>query len=218
MEGVAALIEFMTSRADELMAATLQHARYVISAVATATVIALGVGIWVRHRALPREVSLGIAAVFLTIPSLALFAIFIPAVGLGFLPVYFALTMYALLPILRNTVVGLTEVSSAVLESARGMGLNSRQRLWKVELPLAWPVIITGIRVSTLLTTGIAAIAILVGAGGLGVYIQSGLRRLGFPNSFESLWAGTILTVLLALVLDFVFLFIRRATTSRGLR
>lgn len=218
MEGVGALIDFMTNRSDDLIAATWQHARYVIAAVATATVIALGVGIWARHRPLPREIALGISAVFLTIPSLALFAIFIPAVGLGFLPVYFALTMYALLPIMRNTVVGLTEVSPAILESARGMGLSARQRLWKVELPLAWPVIVTGIRVSTLLTTGIAAIAILVGAGGLGIYIQSGLRRLGFPNSYESLWAGTLLTVLLALVLDFVFIFVRRATTSRGLQ
>lgn len=218
MDGVGALIEFVGARTDELLEQTLTHARYVLAAVLSATIIGMGVAIWARHRPLAREVALGIAAVFLTIPSLALFAIFIPIVGLGFLPVYIALTMYALLPIMRNTVVGLLEVNPAVLESARGMGLSASQRLWKIELPLAWPVIITGVRVATLLTTGIAAIAVLVGAGGLGVSIQSGLRRLGFPNSFESLWAGTVLTVILALAFDFVFIFIRKATTSRGIR
>lgn len=218
MDGIGALIEFMSARTGDLLEATLQHAQYVMAAIITATIIGAGIGIWARHRPLAREMALGISAVFLTIPSLALFAIFIPATGLGFMPVYLALSMYSLLPIMRNTVVGLTEVSPAVLESARGMGMSSRQRLWRVELPLAWPVIITGIRVATLLSTGIAAIAILVGAGGLGVFIQSGLRRLGFPNSFESLWAGTILTVALALMFDFLFIFIRRATTSRGIR
>ena len=219
MEGIGALVDFMSSRVDDLAASTWQHAQYVISVFLTATLVGVGVGIWVRHRPLAREVALGIASVFLTIPSLALFAIFIPLTGqLGFVPAYIALSMYALLPIMRNTVVGLTEVSPAVLESARGMGLSSTQRLWRIEVPLAWPVIITGIRVATLLTTGIAAIAVLVGGGGLGLFIQSGLRRLGFPNSFESIWAGTILTILLALAFDLVFVLVRRATTSRGIR
>ncbi|HUG32739.1 MAG TPA: ABC transporter permease [Acidimicrobiia bacterium] len=218
MEGVASLIDFIVGRSDEVVTATTEHLQYVIATLVTATVISVAVGIWVRHRPFPREITLGIASVFLTLPSLALFVIFIPLTGLGFMPAYIALTMYAILPILRNTVTGLNGVSPAVLESARGMGLSSVQRLWRIELPLAWPVIVTGVRVSMLLTTGIAAIAVLVGGGGLGTFILSGLRRLGLPNSYEAMWAGTLLVIALALVLDAVFIFIRRFTTSPGLR
>lgn len=218
MDGVSSLIDFIISRWDEILVATQEHTWYVIATLLTATAISVSVGIWIRHRPFPREIALGIASVFLTLPSLALFVIFIPLTGLGFMPAYIALTMYAILPILRNTVTGLNGVSPAVLESARGMGLNSVQRLWKIELPLAWPVIVTGVRVSTLLTTGIAAIAVLVGGGGLGSFILSGLRRLGLPNSFESMWAGTLLVIVLALILDAFFILIRRATTSPGLR
>lgn len=218
MDGVQSLIDFVGSRSDEIWASTYRHTQYVVAVLLTAVIIAVGIGILVRHRPLYREVALGIASVFLTLPSLALFVIFIPLVGLGFMPAYIALTMYAILPILRNTVTGLNSVSPAVLESARGMGLSSRQRLWKIELPLAWPVIMAGVRVSTLLTTGIAAIAVLVGGGGLGDFILSGLRRLGLPTSYESMWTGTIMVILLALALDAVFILITRATTSRGLR
>jgi osmoprotectant transport system permease protein len=197
---------------------TLEHVRYVVSVVIVATILGVASGIYVRHRPALREVVLGIYAVFLTIPSLGLFVLFIPIVGLGFWGPFIALTMYALLPITRNTVAGLTGVDQAVLESARGMGLNSRQRLLRVQLPLAWPVIITGVRVSALLTTGIAAIATLVAGGGLGDFIKSGLSRLGTPNSIESVWTGTIFIILLALIIDSVFVMIRRATTSPGIR
>lgn len=218
MEGIRSLFEYWESRSGEIGEELATHTGYVVSVIITATIIAVGVGVFVRHRPLAREFSLGVSSVFLTLPSLALFVIFIPLTGLGFWPAYIALTMYAILPILRNTVTGLTGVSPAVLESARGMGLGSRQRLWRIELPLAWPVIITGVRVSALLITGIAAIAVLVGGGGLGVFIQSGLRRLGLVNSFEAIWTGTLLTVALALVFDSIFLLIRRATTSPGIR
>lgn len=218
MDGIQSLIDFILDRVDLIWASTYRHIQYVIAVLATAIVISVAVGIFVRHRPLYREVALGIASVFLTLPSLALFVIFIPLVGLGFLPAYIALTMYAILPILRNTVTGLNAVSPAVLESAKGMGLSSRQRLWRIELPLAWPVIMAGVRVSTLLTTGIAAIAVLVGGGGLGDFILSGLRRLGLPTSYESMWTGTIMVILLALAFDVVFILITRLTTSRGLR
>lgn len=218
MDGVRSLIDFMVDRSDEIIRRTGEHLWYVVATLITATIISVAIGIWVRHRPFYKEIALGIASVFLTLPSLALFVIFIPLVGLGFMPAYIALTMYAILPILRNTVTGLSGVSPAVLESARGMGLSSNQRLWRIELPLAWPVIITGIRVSTLLTAGIAAIAVLVGGGGLGAFIQSGLRRLGLPTSFESMWTGTLVIIALALALDAIFIIIRRITTSPGLR
>ncbi len=215
---MASLFDFISSRWDDVLQLTLEHVRYVVSVVIVATILGVATGIYVRHRPALREVVLGIYAVFLTIPSLGLFVLFIPIVGLGFWGPFIALTMYALLPITRNTVAGLTGVDQAVLESARGMGLNSRQRLMRVQLPLAWPVIITGVRVSALLTTGIAAIATLVAGGGLGDFIKSGLSRLGTPNSIESVWTGTIFIILLALIIDSVFVMIRRATTSPGIR
>ena len=215
---MASLFDFITSRWDDVLQLTLEHVRYVVSVVIVATILGVATGIYVRHRPALREVVLGIYAVFLTIPSLGLFVLFIPIVGLGFWGPFIALTMYALLPITRNTVTGLMGVDQAVLESARGMGLNSRQRLTRVQLPLAWPVIITGVRVSALLTTGIAAIATLVAGGGLGDFIKSGLSRLGTPNSIESVWTGTIFIILLALIIDSVFVMIRRATTSPGIR
>lgn len=215
---MASLFEFIASRWDDVFEKTLEHLTYVVSVVIVATFLGVATGIYVRHKPALREVVLGIYAVFLTIPSLGLFVLFIPLVGLGFWGPFIALTMYALLPITRNTVTGLIGVDNAVLESARGMGLSSRQRLMRVQLPLAWPVIITGVRVSALLTTGIAAIATLVAGGGLGDFIKSGLSRLGTPNSIESVWTGTIFIILLALVVDAVFILIRRATTSPGIR
>ena len=215
---MASLFDFINSRWDDVIELTLEHLRYVVSVVVVATIIGVATGIYVRHRPAQREILLGVYAVFLTIPSLGLFVLFIPIVGLGFWGPFIALTMYALLPIARNTVTGLLGVDQAVLESARGMGLNSRQRLMRVQLPLAWPVIITGVRVSALLTTGIAAIATLVAGGGLGDFIKSGLSRLGTPNSLESVWTGTIFIILLALIVDSIFVMIRRATTSPGIR
>ena len=218
MEGISSWVEFMSDRIDDIAVGLYEHAIYVVTVVLAATVTAVGVGILVRHRPVAKEIALGIASVFLTLPSLALFTIFIPIVGLGFAPSFIALYLYALLPILRNTVTGLAGVSPAILESAKGMGLSANQRLRKIELPLAWPVIITGVRVSALLTAGIAAIATLVAGGGLGDFIKNGLARLPLPNSLEAIWTGTVFTVILALTFDAVFTLIRRMTTSPGLR
>jgi len=105
-----------------------------------------------------------------------------------------------------------------VIEAAKGMGMNRRQRLLRIQLPLAWPVIMAGVRVSALLTTGIAAIGVLVAGPGLGEFIKDGLRRLGLPNSMEAVWTGTVFVILLALAIDLVLAIIQRFTTSRGLR
>ncbi|MEZ5175212.1 MAG: ABC transporter permease [Acidimicrobiia bacterium] len=218
MDGVTSWFEYMVDRADDIAVGLYEHAIYIVTVVIVATITSLVVGILVRHRPVAKEISLGIASVFLTLPSLALFTIFIPLTGLGFLPSFIALYLYAILPILRNTVTGLAGVDPAVLESARGMGLSSWQRLRKIEIPLAWPVIITGIRISSLLTAGIAAIATLVAGGGLGDFIKSGLARLPLPNSLEAIWTGTVFTVLLALAFDVLFTLVSRLTTSPGLR
>ena len=197
---------------------TVEHARLVLQSVLIASVLAVGMGIAAHRWRVLQAPLLGMASVFLTIPSLALFSLFIPVVGLGSRPVMIALVMYALLPIMRNTVTGLEGVDDAVAESARGMGFTKFQTLLRVELPLAWPVISTGIRVSLLLSTGIAAIATLVNGGGLGDLIYQGLRRTGFPNAVEQVWTGTALTVGLALLFDAIFGLFRHFTTPRGIR
>lgn len=217
-ESLSSFFEFFSKNSDDFMEALLRHATYVVSVVIAATIISVAAGVVVRHRPVAREVALGVVSVFLTIPSLALFTLFIPILGLGFAPSFVALLLYALLPIMRNTVTGLNGVSPDVLESAKGMGLTSTERLFKVELPLAWPVIITGIRVSALLTCGIAAIATLINGGGFGDFIKEGLSRLPLPNSLEAIWLGTLGTIALALVFDLIFVAIRRATTPRGIR
>jgi len=215
---MASLIEFIQSRWDNLLEAALVHATYIVSVVVVAIVIGVGSGILVRNKPLAREIVLGVFAVFLTIPSLGLFVMLVPIVGLGFWAPFVALCMYALLPIARNTVAGLAGVDPAVVESARGMGLTNRERLFRIQLPLAWPVILTGVRVAALLTAGIAAIATLVNGGGLGDFIKSGLARLGAPNSAESMWVGTLAIIVLALAFDAVFIVIKKATTSAGIR
>lgn len=221
MQGISSLISFISdhwSGSDGIFAAILQHAQMTIIVIVSATVFSVLLGVYAQRKPTLRVFVLSTSGIFLTIPSLALFSLLIPLVGTGNTPAMIALFLYALLPILRNTVTGLDEVSPAVVESARGMGMGHLEQLIRVRLPLAWPVIMAGVRVATLMTVGIAAIAVLVGGNGLGAFIQAGLTRMGFPNAVESVWTGVIFTVLLGLALDLVLSLIQRLTTSAGLR
>lgn len=218
MEALTNWFSYVSDNWEGILRATGDHARITLTVVILATIFSVVLGVLVQRHGTLRAVALSISGIFLTIPSLALFALFIPIVGIGNLPAMIALFLYAILPILRNTVTGLDEVSPAVVESAKGMGLNTTQQLFKVRLPLAWPVIMAGVRVSSLMTVGIAAIAVLVGGSGLGTYIQSGLTRLGLPHSLDSVWIGVVFTVALGLVLDMLLAVIQRMTTPRGLR
>lgn len=203
---------------EDILEETLAHAQIVLIVVALSTVSSVLLGVVIQRRPVARAIVLALSGIILTIPSLALFALFIPLLGIGNPPAMFALYLYALMPVLRNTVTGLDSVSPAVVESAKGMGMSTSQQLLRVRLPLAWPVIMAGVRISSLMTVGIAAIAILVGGDGLGSFIQGGLTRLGLPNAIESVWIGVVFTVLLGLLLDIVFAIAQRFTTSRGLR
>ena len=218
MDGVRSWAGFVITNRSGIVERTIEHAQIVLSVMLLATVFSVLLGILVQNRATAKQFSLGTAGVLLTIPSLALFAIFIPLVGIGDRPAQFALFLYSILPILRNTVPGLDAVDPAVVEAAQGMGMGQVQQLVRVRIPLAWPVIIAGIRVSTQLITGVAAIAVLVGGGGLGSYIQRGLTSLGNPFSIERVWTGTVFIILLALTLDAVLGAIGRRTTSPGIR
>jgi osmoprotectant transport system permease protein len=218
VEALSNWFSYVNTNFEFIWEATLEHARIVLIVVASATVFSVLLGVLVQRRPVARAIVLAITGVFLTIPSLALFALFIPFVGIGNPPAMIALFLYAILPVLRNTVTGLDSVSPAVVESAKGMGMGTFRQLVQVRLPLAWPVIMAGVRISSLMTVGIAAIAVLVGGDGLGSFIQAGLTRLGLPNAAESVWTGVVFTVLLGLALDIVFATIQRFTTSRGLR
>lgn len=209
---------FVATRGDQIQVALMEHSLYLVTVLSAASIFSIGLGILTRKNVLARELSLAVSSVFLTLPSLALFTIFIPLVGLGFAPSFIALFLYSLLPILRNTITGLEGIDHSVLEAAKGMGLTPRQVLATVQLPLAWPVILAGIRVSSMLIVGIAAIATLVAGGGLGNFIKDGLARLPLPNSLESIWTGTALCVLLALVVDVILQVLKRATVSKGIR
>ncbi len=185
-------------------------------AIAVALGMALGIATY-------RNITLaGIAttstATLLTIPSIALLGIFIGPFGLGTTNVLIALVLYALLPITRNTIVGLRGVDRSVIDAGRGMGMNRRRLLVRVLLPLAWPVILTGIRVSTQLTIGIAAIGAYVRGPGLGNEIFDGLGRFGAVNSLNQVLIGTLGIVVLALLFDSAFVVVGRLTTSRGIR
>jgi len=198
----------------------VEHVQLVAVSMFFAIIISVVLGVLVHRVHALRGLILGVASIMLTIPSLALFAIFIsiPAIGIGDRGPIIALAMYSILPILRNTIIGLEDVDRAVIESAKGMGLNATQRLLRIELPLAWPIILTGIRVATLLNIGIAAIAPLVGGTGLGRYVNDGLQRYPDLTSVERMWTGVVFTIALALVADLFFTLLRRFTTSKGLR
>lgn len=198
----------------------LEHVRLVATSMFFAALLSVTAGIFIHRVPLARGPLMGVASVLLTIPSLALFAFFIsvPGIGVGDRGPIIALSLYSVLPILRNTVTGLEQVDQSVIESAKGVGMNPWQRLARVELPLAWPVILTGIRVATLLNIGIAAIAPLVGGTGLGGYVRDGLQRFPDVTAVERMWTGVVATVALALVIDLGFSLVGRLTTSKGLR
>jgi len=218
---VSYFTDFLTRPAvqDSLATEFVNHLYLVVVSTSVAILVGLLLGITAHRVTSLRSPIVSATSTILTIPSLALFALFIPIVGIGNRGPILAMMLYALLPIVRNTVSGLYSVDNAVVESAKGMGMSATKRLWRIELPNAWPVMLAGIRVATLLVVGIAAIAVLVGGDGLGVLIyQQGVRRIGSPGAFEFLITGTIATVILAVMIDLLYLLIGRLTIPRGLR
>ena len=194
---------FMVSHRGEVLSATREHLLLVLAAMAIAIAIAVPLGMAIVSRPRLRGAALAVASVFQTIPSLALFGFLIPLPllgGIGARTAIIALVLYALLPILRNTYVGLSGVDPAILEAAEGMGMTERQILFRVRLPLASSFILAGIRTATVITIGIATIAAAIGAGGLGTFIFRGVAMV----SDAVILAGAIPAALLALLADFL--------------
>ena len=210
-------LNYLASRWDHLLELAIAHAEVVFISLLIATAIGVTTGVLVYRRERTAEVVLAITSTFLTIPSFALFGLLLPIFGLGWLPTIFALVIYALLPIVRNTIVGLRSVDPAIAESAQGMGMSRWSRLFRIELPLAWPVIITGLRVSTLIIVGIAAIAAYVNGPGLGEDIFQGISRIGSAVALNLVLGAVFAIILLALLFDGFFAVLGKLTTSRGL-
>lgn len=165
---------------DDIGWATWEHAVLVVVSVAVAFLISFAVGIWASRQPRVYPPIMGITALLYTIPSLALFALLIPLVGLGRVPAIIGLVAYSLLILIRNIAIGLREVPADVVEAALGMGMSPWQLLLTIELPLAMPVIIAGLRIATVTVIGIATIAAYINAGGLGTLIFTGIAQ-DFP-------------------------------------
>ncbi|WGW13403.1 ABC transporter permease [Saxibacter everestensis] len=212
------MLNFLGSRLDQIVFSSWQHFSLVVQCLILASVIAVGLAALVyRNKALTSAAN-SVSAIGLTIPSFALIGILIGPVGFGVVPAVIVVTFFAALPILRNAVVGLGGVDASLVESARGIGMSRLRTLIRVELPMAWPVILAGIRVSAQMVMGIAAVAAYALGPGLGGLIFSGLSRLGGANSLESVVTAVIGVVILAFVLDLLLVGLGRLTIPRGIR
>lgn len=196
----------------------VEHTALVAGCVVLAAGIGMLLGLLTYRNAALRTAAIAVTGAFLTIPSFALFVLLLGIFGLGTVPVVVALTMYGLLPVVRNTVTGLLQVDPAIVESAQGMGLSRRQRLLTIELPLAWPIVLTGIRVTTVVLAGIAAIGAIINGPGLGYFIFNGLSRVGTPVAVDLVLTGILGVILVAVLLDAALALLGRLTTSEGLR
>jgi osmoprotectant transport system permease protein len=206
--------EFILRNRSEVLERSVEHIVLVCASMGISLAIGLPLGIALVSRARLQRWVIGVANVVQTIPSLALFGFLIPVPwigGVGASTAIVALSLYALLPILRNTCTGIAGVDPAVIESARGMGMTPRQVLWQVQLPLAAPVLLAGIRVATAICIGVTTIAAAIGAGGLGVFI---FRGLAMVNN-QVILAGAIPAACLAIAADSGLGYFQRSSARR---
>ncbi|AYU54548.1 ABC transporter permease/substrate-binding protein [Staphylococcus debuckii] len=193
-----AFLETLSARKGELLSTILEHIQISFIALLIACLIGVPLGILLTKTKHVSEFVINIAAVLQTIPSLALLGLMIPIFGIGTLPAIIALVVYALLPILRNTYTGIKEVDPSLVEAAKGIGMKPGRRLTKVELPIAMPIIMAGIRTAMVLIIGTATLAALIGAGGLGDLILLGIDR----NNSSLILLGAIPAAILAIIFD----------------
>jgi len=193
-----AIAAFIVERWHELWQKVLEH--LTLTGISTGIAVSTGIpcGVWVYRTPRIRGTVLGFTGVVQTLPSLAVLALLLPLFGIGMKPAIVALTLYALLPIVRNTYTGLTEVPASAREAAMGVGFTEMQQLFMVELPLALPFMIAGIRTAAVISVGIATLCSFIGAGGLGDFINRGLAM----NNARLLLLGAIPAGVLALLLD----------------
>lgn len=212
------VLNFIYKNADRCWFLIWEHIWIVSLSVFLATIIAVPIGIVItRNEPLAKKI-INAANILMTVPSIALFGLMLPILsvfghGLGKVPAVIALVLYSQLPIIRNTYVGIKNVPSELVEAGKGMGMGNWTRLKEIEIPLAIPVIIAGLRTAVVMNIGIAAIAAYIGAGGLGVFIQQGIARV----YEEMILAGAVLVAALAIFVDLFMALIERILTPKGL-
>ncbi|QIX27092.1 ABC transporter permease [Nocardioides sp. JQ2195] len=209
---------FVRDRWDLILYNALQHANLVFQAVLLATIVAVLLAVVINKFQVLESVANMLSAIGLTIPSFALVGLLLPLTKIGAMTAFICVAFYAMLPILRNAVVGFSQVDKDLLESAKGMGMGEVAILMRVRLPLAWPVIHAGVRTSVQMSMGIAAIAAYVLGPGLGGYIFTGLSQAGNENAVNYALVGTVGIVVVALIADVLMLLLGRFTISKGIR
>ncbi|MGK7753901.1 MULTISPECIES: ABC transporter permease [unclassified Roseovarius] len=212
-------IQFIFENLGFIGELAIEHISIVIVAVGLAILTGVPIGIAITQNQRVADMVLYVASIIVTVPSIALFGLMIPVLsligqGIGWLPAVIAILLYSQLPIIRNTYTAITNVDPALRESARGMGMTPFQRLRQVEIPLAVPVIMAGVRTAVVMNIGVAAIAAYIGAGGLGVLISRGISQ----TDPRQLIAGALAVSLLAIVADYALLTLQKRLTPAGLR
>lgn len=202
MEGLFDYIEYWQERYPTILEYTMQHIFLSFVAIVFAMIVTIPLAIYMTKmkNQKVKNAIFQVANLLQTIPTIAMLAIMIPILGIGFKPAVTALFLYALLPLLRNTYSGIESIDPGIIEAARGMGFNTMQRILKIELPVAMPYIMSGIRTTSVYVISWTTLAAVIGAGGLGDLVIGGI---GF-NNINMIFTGTILAIFIALLLDFI--------------
>lgn len=212
------LLQYALDNLDLLLTRTVEHISLVGVAVGIATLTGVPIGIAITKNEQAARLVLYVASIIVTIPSIALFGIMIPVLsifghGIGYVPAVIAVLLYSQLPIIRNTYTAINNVNPALREAARGIGMSPNQRLRQVEIPLAVPVIMAGVRTAVVLNIGVMAIAAYIGAGGLGTFISRGISQ----SDPRQLIVGAIAVSLLAIIVDYTLLYVQKRLTPKGM-
>lgn len=206
---------YFVKNLDKIMGLTVEHIELIAVAMLLALVVWVTTGLLIRNNERIASGMLGIASIIMSIPSISIYGILVtvPGFGLSRQSAVFALVLYAMLPIVRNVYVALNEVDTSIIEAARGMGMSSRRILWKVQLPLALPVIFAGVRVALVMMVGIATLSVYIGERNLGRLIQQGITR----THMDMVLTGGLLVAALAIAVDLVMALIQKKLISPGL-
>lgn len=210
---------FIYENLDLIFAKTIEHISLVGVAVGLAILTGVPIGVAITQNKRVADAVLYVASIIITIPSIALFGVMIPLLspfgyGIGYVPAVIAVLLYSQLPIIRNTYTAINNVDPALREAARGIGMTALQRLRTVEIPLAIPIIMAGVRTAVVLNIGVMAIAAYIGAGGLGTLISRGISQ----TDPRQLIAGALAVSLLAIIADYVLLWVQNRLTPAGIK
>ncbi len=204
-------INYLSAQKGQIISLLIQHIQLTVVAIVVAIIIGIPLGILVSKNEKLRKYIVGMINVFQAIPSMALLGLLVPVLGIGSKPAIMMVVLYSLLPIVKNTTTGILGIDKNIIESATGIGLTSKQILYKIQLPLALPIIMAGIRISAVTAVGLMTLAAFIGAGGLGYLVFSGVQTV---NNIMIL-AGAIPACILALSVDYIFSRVEKSVMSK---